>query len=120
MGFKFFMYYVVLMAFSLAIDASAESHLTIDPPGPVAILNSSIIIELYRGNEYSTIDKNYEPAIITCRSTGNYYITWDVPDLNFAELSNEYVIHVVSCLALNVKFTKKNWSSSLHLQRSET
>jgi len=75
---------LVLMAFFVAIDASVESNLTIDPKGPVLALNAT-----------RPTDPNFEPIILTCKSTGNYNITWDVPHLNFAELSDHEVIRVV-------------------------
>jgi len=81
------------MAFFVPIYASVEStNLTIDPPGPVVLLNSSIIKSNEKLGDY--IDPNFEPPIFTCKSTGNYNITWDVPDLNFAELSDQWVIYV--------------------------
>jgi len=95
------------MAFSMAIDASVESNLKISPPGPVVVLNSSLIREMFHGKEYYMIDENFERTIITCRSTGNYNITWDIPEFNYAELSEHMVILIVSCLTLNIKVTKK-------------
>lgn len=76
---------LVLMAFFMAIDASVESNLTIDPKGPVLVLNAT-----------RPSDPHFEPIIVTCKSTGNYNITWDVPHLDFAELSDHEVLYVLS------------------------
>ncbi len=85
-------YALVSMALFLAIDASVESNLTIIPSVPVLVLNSSLIKGRYY---YYFADENFKPPILTCKSTGNYNITWVVPDFNFGELSNQEVIYFV-------------------------
>ena len=86
------------MALFFEINASVESNLlTIHPPVPVLVLNSSLI----KGTLGYFPDPNFEPPILTCKSTGNNNITWDVPDFNFAELSNQKVIYVLRVLFFN-------------------
>ena len=89
---------LVLVAFLLAIYASGESILTIDPPGPVVVFNSSLKgVTTLNETDEDEVKENYlnntfKPIILTCKSTGNYNITWDVPDFNFGELANQKVI----------------------------
>lgn len=60
------------------------SKLTIDPPGSVVVfdISSSQI-----GQHSGQID-----VVLKCNNSfGNYKITWQIPTLNFAELSNQHV-----------------------------
>lgn len=87
-------YMIVLIAFSLVVDASLESTLTIDPPGPVVVFNSNIRVICNEDDECHDHDdeEHFESIILTCKSTRHYNITWDIPDLNFAELADQKVI----------------------------
>jgi len=60
------------------------SKLTIDPPGPVVVFDLS---SSKTGQHSSQID-----VVLKCNNSfGNYKVTWEIPTLNFAELSNQRV-----------------------------
>jgi len=68
---------VVLMVTTMT--RSVASNLIIDPPGPVAVFDLSI----------SSLHS--KQIAITCTSTGNVNITWEIPTFNFAELNKQSV-----------------------------
>ena len=67
-----------------------------DPPGPVAVFNSSFLT-VGRSEKSLVVRYNDEyssPIILTCKTSENYSITWDLPENVFSEL-NDYIPHQV-------------------------
>jgi len=73
-----------------------ESKLTMDPPGPVVVFNTSILTAGRSEKSLMTRfnDEYSNPIILTCNTSENYSITWDLPENAFSEL-NDYVPHQV-------------------------
>ena len=61
------------------VTRSVASDLIIDPPGPVEVF------DLIKSSHLS------KQIVLTCTSTGNLNITWEIPTFNFAELNKQSV-----------------------------
>jgi len=78
---------LVLVVFLLIIiGRPATSNITIDPPGPV------VVFDISNSSQHS------KQTVLKCISSESYNITWEIPTLNLAELSNQSVI---KCCLLN-------------------
>jgi len=58
---------------------SVASNLKIDPSGPVAVF------------DLSKSSQHFKEIVLTCTSTENLNITWEIPTFNFAELNKRSV-----------------------------
>ncbi len=61
------------------IPRPAASSISIDPPGPV------LVFDISNSSQHS------KRIVLTCISSGSDNITWEIPTLSFAELSNQSV-----------------------------
>lgn len=62
-----------------AIARLVAPNLTIDPPGPVEV------VDISHASQHS------KQISLTCIITGNHSITWKIPTFNFAELNKRSV-----------------------------
>jgi len=70
---------LVVLLMVTTMTRPVASNLIIDPPGPVAVFDLSM----------SSLHS--KQIVLTCTSTENLNITWEIPTFNFAELNKQSV-----------------------------